>query len=61
MIGKPSAVFFNQAARMIGLSPGDLVMIGDDIEGDVGGAMSAGFQGILVKTGKFRCVTLAIL
>ena len=43
---------------MIGLSPGDLVMIGDDIEGDVGGAMSAGFQGILVKTGKFRHVPL---
>ena len=43
---------------MIGLSPGDLVMIGDDAESDVGGAMSAGLQGILVKTGKFRYVPL---
>ena len=58
VIGKPSAAFFNQAAKMIGLSPGDLVMIGDDVESDVGGAMSAGLQGILVKTGKFRYVPL---
>ena len=44
---------------MIGLPPGDLVMIGDDVEGDVGGALSAGFQAaVLVKTGKFRSVHL---
>ncbi|XP_063675939.1 phospholysine phosphohistidine inorganic pyrophosphate phosphatase-like [Bolinopsis microptera] len=55
IVGKPSSVFFNQAAKMIGLAPGDLVMIGDDVEGDVGGALSAGFQAaVLVKTGKFR-------
>ncbi|KAL5265177.1 hypothetical protein ACHWQZ_G006058 [Mnemiopsis leidyi] len=54
VIGKPSPVFFNQAASLLGMSPRDLVMIGDDVEGDVGGSMRAGLQGILVKTGKFR-------
>ena len=29
-------------------------MIGDDAEADVGGAMAAGLQGILVQTGKYR-------
>jgi len=54
VVGKPSSMFFNQAAKMIGLSPGDVVMIGDDVDSDVGGAMNAGAQGILVKTGKYR-------
>ena len=30
------------------------VMIGDDVETDVGGAMAAGLPGILVRTGKYR-------
>ena len=29
-------------------------MIGDDIEGDVSGALNAGMKSALVKTGKFR-------
>jgi len=28
-------------------------MIGDDAEADVGGAMTAGLQGVLVRTGKY--------
>ncbi|MGO9942575.1 MAG: HAD hydrolase-like protein [Rhodoblastus sp.] len=28
--------------------------IGDDVEADVGGAMSAGLMGVLVQTGKYR-------
>jgi ribonucleotide monophosphatase NagD (HAD superfamily) len=30
------------------------VMIGDDLEADVGGAKAAGCAGVLVRTGKFR-------
>jgi ribonucleotide monophosphatase NagD (HAD superfamily) len=30
------------------------VMIGDDLEADVGGAKAAGCTGVLVRTGKFR-------
>jgi ribonucleotide monophosphatase NagD (HAD superfamily) len=29
-------------------------MVGDDIEGDVGGAQRAGIPGILVRTGRFN-------
>jgi ribonucleotide monophosphatase NagD (HAD superfamily) len=29
-------------------------MIGDDAASDVGGALKAGLQGILVRTGKYR-------
>ena len=31
-----------------------VVMIGDDIVGDVGGAQKAGLRGVLVRTGKFQ-------
>jgi ribonucleotide monophosphatase NagD (HAD superfamily) len=30
------------------------VMVGDDLEADVGGAMAAGLPGVLVRTGKYR-------
>jgi ribonucleotide monophosphatase NagD (HAD superfamily) len=30
------------------------VVIGDDLEADVGGAKAAGCTGVLVQTGKFR-------
>ena len=53
LVGKPSPDFFGMALRDMGLKPGDAVMIGDDVVTDTGGAMKAGMQGILVKTGKF--------
>jgi phospholysine phosphohistidine inorganic pyrophosphate phosphatase len=52
--GKPEAPFFDAAARKLGLPAGEVLMIGDDIEVDVGGAQRAGMKGALVKTGKFR-------
>ncbi len=54
IIGKPSKDFFSQAAKMLGIPPRELAMVGDDIEMDVGGARKAGMLGILVKTGKYR-------
>ena len=51
--GKPSADFFGAAARELGLAAGDIVMVGDDVVGDVGGAQAAGMRGVLVRTGKF--------
>lgn len=38
----------------IGNNVSQVVMIGDDVTGDVGGAQNAGIRGILVKTGKYR-------
>ena len=54
VIGKPSPSFYEAALSELGLSPGEVAMIGDDIESDVGGAQALGLQGILVRTGKYR-------
>ena len=54
VFGKPAARFFLAAAERLGLAPGAVLMIGDDIEADIGGAQAAGLKGALVKTGKFR-------
>jgi len=54
VLGKPSAEFFHAAAEQLGLSPNEVVMIGDDIQADIGGAQAAGLRGVLVRTGKFR-------
>jgi len=54
IIGKPSVDFFKIALDDIGISPIEVVMVGDDIDSDIGGAHEAGIHGALVKTGKFR-------
>jgi ribonucleotide monophosphatase NagD (HAD superfamily) len=56
--GKPTKQFYDAAVKSLGLppetSPGDIAMIGDDVWSDVRGAQEAGYQGWLVRTGKFR-------
>lgn len=54
VIGKPSPDFFQIAVDDIGLKPSEIMMVGDDIDVDVGGAQQAGLVGVLVKTGKYR-------
>ena len=54
IIGKPSREFFEAGLRSLGLAAHEVAMVGDDIDSDVGGAQSAGLQGILVQTGKYR-------
>lgn len=54
VIGKPAAAFYHEAVAEMGLAPGDVVMVGDDVEADVLGALDAGLAGILVRTGKYR-------
>lgn len=54
IIGKPSADFFQIALDNMGLQPSEAVIIGDDIDADVGGGQQVGLKGILVKTGKYR-------
>ena len=56
--GKPSKQFFVTAARSLGLSAADLVVVGDDVRTDVEGARAAGARGVLVRTGKFRAADL---
>jgi len=54
VLGKPARLFFQMAWQDVGLEPGQLAMVGDDIDGDAEGAQRAGLRGILVRTGKFR-------
>ncbi|HKH17860.1 MAG TPA: TIGR01458 family HAD-type hydrolase [Solirubrobacteraceae bacterium] len=54
VVGKPSRDFFATILAGIPLEPRAAAMVGDDVETDVGGAMSAGLAGILVRTGKYR-------
>lgn len=52
--GKPSRDFFLQAVQQLQCEPHEVVMVGDDVDSDVAGAMQAGLMGCLVKTGKYR-------
>ena len=54
LLGKPAPALFAAALRPLGCSPAEAVMIGDDVEADVNGALAAGLRGILVRTGKYR-------
>ena len=59
VVGKPARAYFDAALAEIGAYPADAVMVGDDVEADVGGAKAAGMRAVLVRTGKFREATLA--
>ena len=54
VLGKPSADFFAAAAAELGLPPSECIMVGDDADSDVAGAVRAGLRGMLVQTGKYR-------
>lgn len=54
LIGKPARAFFRTAAAEMGLAPENVLMVGDDFESDVEGALAAGLRAALVRTGKYR-------
>jgi len=54
VVGKPEPGFFGGVLADLGVAAPQAAMIGDDVESDVGGALRAGLQGILVQTGKYR-------
>jgi phospholysine phosphohistidine inorganic pyrophosphate phosphatase len=54
VLGKPAQEFFDAASLKLGIPTKSLLMIGDDIRADVGGAQHAGLHGALVRTGKFK-------
>ncbi|GAC1376377.1 MAG: TIGR01458 family HAD-type hydrolase [Aquirhabdus sp.] len=54
VMGKPSTSFFNRVLADMNVAPDQVVLVGDDLDSDIGGAQRHGMQGILVKTGKFR-------
>lgn len=51
---KPAPDFFLAAVDSIGSAPGETVMVGDDAESDVAGAIAAGLKAVLVRTGKYE-------
>lgn len=53
-MGKPSKEYFSFGLESLQLKPEEVVMIGDDISSDVGGAQQCGMRGVLVRTGKYR-------
>src|SRR5918996_1320912 len=59
VVGKPSRAYFEGALAELGAAPSQAVMVGDDVEADVGGAKAAGLRASRVRTGKFRERTLA--
>jgi HAD superfamily hydrolase (TIGR01458 family) len=54
VIGKPAKVFFEQVLASVGVDASAAAIVGDDIESDIGGALRAGLDAILVRTGKYR-------
>lgn len=53
VVGKPSPDFFQLALDDMGVTAGDCMMVGDDIDADIGGAQGAGLKAVQVRTGKF--------
>jgi phospholysine phosphohistidine inorganic pyrophosphate phosphatase len=53
VVGKPGRAFFELARDNLGLGADEVVMVGDDIEADIGGAQNAGLRAIQVETGKY--------
>ena len=54
IMGKPSSRFFEQVLHSAKCSASETLLVGDDIDTDIGGAQAVGMAAALVKTGKYR-------
>jgi HAD superfamily hydrolase (TIGR01458 family) len=55
LLGKPAPDFFQAALATLACDGKEAVMVGDDVEADVAGAIAAGLgSALLVRTGKYR-------
>lgn len=52
--GKPDPRLFHAAVADLDLPPDQVLMVGDDVAGDVDGARAAGLGACLVRSGKYR-------
>lgn len=59
VVGKPAGAFFVLPLAELGVDADAAVMVGDDIESDIGGALDAGLRAVLVRTGKYRSDVVA--
>ncbi|WP_241387600.1 HAD-IIA family hydrolase [Rhodococcus sp. CH91] len=53
-VGKPSLRGFLVASERMGIEPDRMVVVGDDLAGEVVPGQRLGMTGVLVRTGKFR-------
>ena len=54
IMGKPGKHFFHEVVNSTPYRADQCLMVGDDVIGDVEGAVHAGLNGCLVRTGKYR-------
>jgi HAD superfamily hydrolase (TIGR01458 family) len=54
VLGKPSPAYFAAALEALDADPDMTWIVGDDLEGDMGGGQALGMRTVLVRTGKFR-------
>lgn len=54
IMGKPNRDFYQRVLDSAKVKAQDSLIVGDDVDSDVGGAQLIGIKGCLVKTGKFR-------
>jgi HAD superfamily hydrolase (TIGR01458 family) len=54
VLGKPSPDFFRAVCTDLAVETKCCLMVGDDIESDIGGAQRVGMRTALVQTGKYR-------
>jgi ribonucleotide monophosphatase NagD (HAD superfamily) len=54
IVGKPNVEFFRQVIASTTTQAGRTLMVGDDVFGDVEGALNAGIHACLVRTGKYQ-------
>jgi len=54
VLGKPNCEFFSLAISDMGLKKEEILIVGDDIEGDILGAKACWLKTAMVKTGKFK-------
>ncbi|MHA2282435.1 MAG: HAD-IIA family hydrolase [Promethearchaeota archaeon] len=52
IFGKPSKEYFLQALNILNLTHNEVLVVGDDLESDIQGAINSGIDGVLVRTGK---------
>ncbi|MFX1503021.1 MAG: HAD-IIA family hydrolase [Promethearchaeota archaeon] len=52
IFGKPSKEYFFQALNKLNLTPNEILVVGDDLESDIQGAINSDIKGVLVMTGK---------
>jgi len=60
VMGKPDASFYRTALDLLAEPADQVVMVGDDIRGDIQGAQHVGLRALLVQTGKYRPTDLQL-